>query len=159
MAPSSERRDFVRQRIGLIGLILTSTAIAGITLMPVKKGSIHSPLIRAVKAFLKNTFGLELDKAQFNFATNIVMFMPLGFFLLLTLGLAYTWRALGILPMVSAGIESLQFFMPTRGTQWEDLLANSVGGWIGVFFAWLLLLLLAKKWPADAPHTPSAHRG
>lgn len=125
---------------------MSALVVLTITLSSAEPGSFHGPLARLARAVLRRIPpGIELDSAQFNFATNIVMFMPLGFFLGLFLKGKKVGAALAAVSMTSAIIESIQFFMPTRGTQFEDILANSVGGWIGIGLAWVLIQLLAQQ--------------
>lgn len=145
-----------RRVTGVAGLALTAAAIGFVTLASAEPGSFHGPLARFVRETLSNLHpALELSKAQFGFAANVVMFVPLGFFLALVLPRGKIGLAFAAAPMVSAVIESVQFFLPTRGTQFEDVLANSVGGWIGTALAWGLTLLVAF---AGGSRHPSGHR-
>ncbi len=147
----------IRQRIGLIGLILSIIAVLALTMTTTGTDSFHGPLAQAVKSVLRPfLFGRHFTKAQFGFAANIVMFMPFGFFLGMVLQRGKFLNGVVALPMASCFIEALQYFMPTRGTQFEDILANSVGGWIGLGVAWLVVLALESRMqpPSSAPGLP-----
>ena len=68
------------------------------------------------------------------------MFLPMGFFLTLALGTKRAWVAAIAMPLTTGAIELSQLlFLPSRYATWSDILANSVGGWIGVAFCSLIL--------------------
>ncbi|BEH02613.1 hypothetical protein brsh051_18940 [Brooklawnia propionicigenes] len=65
--------------------------------------------------------------------SNIVMFIPLGVVLALALPPARRWIGFVVLPLLSAVIECAQFVvLPRRYSSFGDVVANSIGGWIGV---------------------------
>ena len=144
-----------RQRIGLVGLILSAIAVLALTMTTTGADSFHGPLAQAIRRIVRPfLFGHSFTRAQFGFAANIVMFVPFGFFLGLVLPRDKFLNGVVALPMVSCFIEALQYFMPTRGTQFEDILANSVGGWIGIGAAFLVVLAM----DSHVHPPPSAHR-
>lgn len=135
-----------RARIGIIGLAVTAVIVVLITLTAADSGSFHGPLARVLRGVVNRLIpGAEVTKAQFGFAANIVMFVPLGFFLGLALPRGKFLNGIVALPMASAIIESIQYFLPTRGTQFEDILANSVGSWIGLGVAWVMVVLMDRR--------------
>lgn len=146
-----------RQRIGIAGLVLFSVATLVMTMTISDADSFHGPLSRAIRVVLRH-FYLEkwFGKGQFEFAANILMFVPLGFFLGLTLPRGKFLNGIVAIPMITAFIEAAQYFLPTRGTQFEDVLANSVGGWIGIGAAWLIVVVLERPRRTDPPQSLEA---
>lgn len=145
----------LRQRIGIVGLVLFAAAIIAMTLSSADAGSFHGPLSRAIRGLLRQ-FSLEqwFTKGQFEFAANIAMFVPFGFFMGLALPLGKFLNGVVAVPMTTAFIEAIQYFLPTRGTQFEDVLANSVGGWIGIGAAWLIVVALENSGPIQSRPDP-----
>lgn len=76
------------------------------------------------------------------FTANIAMFVPVGLFFLLLLGRRRWWVAVLLGVLLTAAIETAQRFLPDRVSDPRDLVANSVGGLIGVLGA------LVITWPA-----------
>lgn len=137
------------RRVGIIGLLLSVFVVLFITMTTTGPDSFHGPLARAGRAFIERVLpNSPFVRSQFSFAANIVMFVPFGFFLGLTLGRGRLLFAAVALPMTSAFIEAIQYFLPTRGTEFEDVLANSVGGWLGLGAAWLALVVAHRYYSA-----------
>ncbi len=74
-------------------------------------------------------------------AENLLMTIPLGFLLRLR------WRehapmlflpelAFGVL--LSLGVESAQLFLPTRASQYSDIVMNAAGCWLGALWAYAI---------------------
>lgn len=151
-----------RRWIGLVGLVLSAAAIGAITLSTADSASFHRGLARRVRRiFTTISPAADFTGTEFNFVTNVIMFVPLGFFLGLLLPRQKLWMGFLILPGTSALIEGIQYFMPTRGTQLDDFLANSAGGWIGLSLAIAGLniwnQLRRRKTPTE--NERSFHRG
>lgn len=135
-----------RTRIGIIGLVVTGVLVGLITLTAAESGSFHSPLAKAVRIVLGQISpGTTFSGRDFNFVTNVLMFMPLGFFTGLVLPDKKWWVGFLALPATSALIEGVQIFLPTRGTQLADFVANSLGGWIGLLLASALIMATAGR--------------
>ncbi|MFO0947147.1 MAG: VanZ family protein [Planctomycetota bacterium] len=67
---------------------------------------------------------------------NVLLFMPLGFLLELSIsGSMSRWhlRALLFGFLLSSAIEGLQLFLPGRVTSFSDVVTNSLGAWVGAF--------------------------
>ena len=75
---------------------------------------------------------------------NIVMFLPLGFAFALASG--HRWRSVLACVVVTAFIESMQVrIVPGRDSSLSDLLANSLGGLLGVELAMRRAILLRPR--------------
>lgn len=66
------------------------------------------------------------------FAANIALFVPLGLFFVLLVGKRQWWLALGLAVLLTAGIEWVQQFIPSRVSDPRDIVSNSLGAAIGV---------------------------
>jgi glycopeptide antibiotics resistance protein len=86
-------------------------------------------------------FALFLDRypatqwLSFNdleFVANIALFVPLGLFFVLLVGKRQWWLAFGLAVMLTAGIEWVQQFIPSRVSDARDIVSNSLGAAIGV---------------------------
>ena len=76
---------------------------------------------------------------KLEFSANIAMFVPLGFLLTLTLPQRAWWVALLLLPSFSGAIELTQGqWLTARFATWSDVIANTLGGWIGLILAALV---------------------
>ena len=129
-----------RARIGLVGLIISGVLVALVTMTSAGAESFHVSLARFWRRlFVGISEAAVFTGSEFNFITNVFMFVPLGFFLGLMLSRRRYWVGFAVLPLTSALIEGIQWFMPTRGTQLMDFLANSLGGWVGLAVAAALL--------------------
>lgn len=127
----------VRQRVGAVGLGAVLLAALAITLnpTPVDRGrsdTVWSFLDMLHRIGIPESFGyLELE-----FTANIIMFLPLGFFFALLVGERSWWLALAFPLVLSIGIELTQLILlPERFADISDVIANSLGGWIGVGIA------------------------
>ena len=141
MAASPKRSYYDRvvtksQWVGLVGLVVNAAAVGVITLTHADSASFHRGFARRVRRiFTTISPAADFTGTEFNFVTNVIMFVPLGFFLGLLLSRRRQWIGFLVLPAASALIEGIQYFMPTRGTQLDDLIANSIGGWVGLSIA------------------------
>ena len=67
------------------------------------------------------------------------MFFPLGFFLGLLLWNRWKGALFTLPPLASLAIETFQhLFLPSRGPQFDDVIASALGGWLGLLFFLLL---------------------
>jgi VanZ family protein len=99
---------------------------------------------------------VEVDALVQDIAQNIVMFLPAGYFGILTVGrtgvAAYTLVALTC-ALLSFGIETAQhFLLPWRYSTWIDIVSNTLGGLAGIGVARLMMLpepSAARRQPLD----------
>ncbi len=75
---------------------------------------------------------------------NVLMFVPVGLFFLLLVGRRQWWAAVLLGVALTVGIEVVQLFLPDRVSDLRDIVANSVGAFVGVMAA------LVVTWPAAA---------
>ena len=88
---------------------------------------------------------LGIDGPGWEFLLNIAMFMPLGLLLVLTFGARFFWvAALGGIAL-SLSLEGLQQFIPYRVPDPRDLLANGLGGIIGMFLGIAVLAVVQRR--------------
>lgn len=136
-----------------IGFGASAALIGLITLTPQSPTSAHGSVSRAILDFLYRA-GLpkSFTYVHWEFTANVIMFLPLGFFLALTLlGRKRTtrpqviWRLL-LLPATSGFIETAQLlFLPSRYPTWSDIIANTTGGWIGFLVGLGAVWAVARK--------------
>ena len=69
-----------------------------------------------------------------NLIGNVAMFVPLGFFSVLGLGLTVV-RATGLSAALSVGIETIQLLLGNRWSDIDDVLLNTAGGLAGALAA------------------------
>lgn len=123
-------------RVGAVGLVLMLLLALIITLNPSPVDAGHRETVSKV---LRALHGIGVPETfqyvQLEFTANVVMFVPLGFFF--ALFVAGRWGiAFAFPPVLSFAIEVTQYaLLPARFADVSDLIANSVGGWIGVGLA------------------------
>lgn len=140
-APTALRRRLSkRQWIGVIGLGVVLCVALAITLNP-------TPVDRGrggdIRAFLDVLHGMGLPESfgylELEFTANIIMFVPLGFFFALLGTGRWVWAAILFPLALSTGIELAQLlFLPERFADVSDIVANTLGGWLGVALAVLV---------------------
>lgn len=87
-----------------------------------------SPGTRATPPFLCFACG---EQGGVDFAANIVLFVPLGFALAMATG--RRWASVGVCVAATLAIEFLQYrVVAGRDSSLSDLVANTLGGWLGV---------------------------
>lgn len=145
-APTSTRKS-LQQRIGWVGFGITSVLVALITLTPQGPTTAHGPVSMAILRFLHQVgVPASFSETAWEFTANIIMFTPLGFFLLLALGKKRVWLAAATMPAISGFIETSQLlFLPSRYPTLSDIIANSTGGWLGILGALVTLSALASR--------------
>lgn len=133
------------RRLGFVLLALYLVAVAFIVLWPshvddnAAGGSLHSLLAIGHSAgWLPAWF----TYSSVEWLSNVVMFAPGGFLLVLLLPPRVRPWVPGIAFLATCTIESIQFFMPHRTSSVLDILANTLGGTLGWFCGLLLLYLV-----------------
>lgn len=129
--------DRTRTVLAWVGIVVCAVGVLITTLSPTPVDKGHGGTIEKV---LKWLYGLGLPRwfgyEQVEFTANIVMFVPLGFFVGLLLPAGMIWLGLVIVPAVSGAIEFAQSqFLSERFATVLDVLANTLGGWSGLVVA------------------------
>lgn len=115
--------------------------VAWLTLTPQPIGPSDVRLIRRVLDELhERGIAESIDYTRLEFLANIALFVPIGMFLLLLFG-AGGWILAGLGSFATtAFIETVQRSIPGRVPDERDLLANTIGGLIGVVVALVLTM-------------------
>jgi glycopeptide antibiotics resistance protein len=120
-------------------------AVAWITLGPQPVGLVRAGGVwRLLGIFQRHTSTAWITYPTIEFTANVVMFVPIGLFLLLLFGRRLWWLAVITGVLLSSSIEFTQLFLPGRVSDVRDLTSNSLGALIGVLAA------LVVTWPAAA---------
>ncbi|MFT4232597.1 MAG: VanZ family protein [Leucobacter sp.] len=146
-APMPRRKSLLRVGIGVAGLAVVMVLVCLITLSP-------SPVERGNEEFVTQLLEFLHSKGvpawfgprKLEFSANIVMFVPLGLFVGLLLPLHRAWIGGVAGTSFSMLVEIVQFvLLPERYASVLDVLANALGGWIGIGLAVLLRLGIAAR--------------
>ncbi|MGV8911817.1 MAG: VanZ family protein [Rhodoglobus sp.] len=106
--------------------------VAWLTLSPQAPDQRDGPLWQ-LAVFLDRFSATQwLTFNDLEFVANIALFVPLGLFFVLLVGKRQWWLALALAIGLTAGIEWVQQFIPTRVSDVRDILSNSLGAAIGV---------------------------
>jgi VanZ family protein len=115
--------------------------VAWLTLTPQPIGPDQVRLIRRVlDALHRRGYAESLDYDRLEFLANIALFVPVGVFALLLVGAGAWWLALLAPVALTVGIETAQIGIPGRVPDRRDLIANTMGGILGVFVGLVLTL-------------------
>lgn len=129
----------IRQIVAILGLLCFSALVMLITLSPVKVDQGREYLVdRILQELHERGAPSWFEYNELEFTANIAMFVPLGFFLGLLM-LRHRWLGAIAIGLFSFGIEQAQLhFLPERVADTRDLVANTIGGCIGLVCASLL---------------------
>jgi glycopeptide antibiotics resistance protein len=128
-------------------------AVAWITLGPQPVALVRAGGVWQLLAiFQRHSATAWITYPTVEFTANVLMFVPIGLFLLLLFGRRLWWFAVIMGTLLSAVIEFTQLFLPGRVTDVRDLMSNSLGALIGV------LVALVVTWPAAARRRRAAVR-
>ena len=95
-------------------------------------------LLRALGVFSRHDATDWITYGRVEFGANIVMFIPIGVFLLLLFGRRLWWLAIALAVVLTGSIEFTQQFLPTRYPDVRDLIANGSGAVLGVVLGLIL---------------------
>lgn len=138
----------VRSWITFILLVCYTGFVLFVTLVPRLSDLKTDSLAERVLGFLHRVgvpawFGYD----KLEFTMNVAMFIPLGFLVGLALSRRRIWLGVLILPAFSASIEWMQgALLLERVSDVRDVVANGVGGWIGLLLA---VVIRAIVWSRD----------
>ncbi|WOF22254.1 VanZ family protein [Microbacterium betulae] len=83
---------------------------------------------------------------KLEFAANVAMFAPFGFLIGLVMPARAVWTAWVLIPVFSAAIELLQgALLAERFASPFDVLANTVGGYIGIFLVAVIRRVISGR--------------
>jgi glycopeptide antibiotics resistance protein len=137
-SPPRKSRLRVWIAAGLLAAYVVFVLVVTMTPNPVDQG-FESSITRVLEILHRYGVPTWFGYNKLEFSANVAMFVPVGFLL----GLAVPHRAwwLAVLAPVafSSLIELTQLvLLPGRFATFTDILANSIGGWIGVLTAFAL---------------------
>lgn len=140
-------KSHLRGWIAWLGLLAYGGVIVAATLSPTPLDAGYRGTIDEVLALLhRNGLPERFDYAEVEFVANVLMFLPLGFFIGLMLPRVAVWAGLLIVPALSGAIEFLQsMFLAERFATWQDVLANCIGGWVGLLIAITIRLIVHAR--------------
>lgn len=124
----------MRPLIGVLGpaLGLAVVLVATLSPAPIERGY-ESGILRVLAVLHRDGVTDWFGYGWVEFTANVAMFVPPGFFLSLVFPTRSLWIALPLLTAFSAVLETLQFFvLPARFAAVNNVIANTIGGWIGV---------------------------
>ncbi len=138
-----------RMRLWIAGAGLTACVliVLCVTLSPIPvdrgyEGAISTVLRALHRHGIPEWFGYR----KLEFAANVAMFLPVGFFLTLALRRRRIWWAIVALPVLSLLLEGAQgVFLPERYASALDVVANTVGGYVGACLAIALRAVVARR--------------
>jgi glycopeptide antibiotics resistance protein len=121
------------------------------------------PIREGWTIFVNTPFEPLREVSRTDFATNILLFLPIGFFLLGAAAPRGRVRAvIWLLPVAavwvaaSVAIEFSQVFFSGRTPSWDDVLAESIGGLAGAL-VWVAIGPAVVRWFSQASGADSRH--
>lgn len=121
-------------------------AVAWVTLgpQPVDTDD-RSPLRVLLAFFAEHRLTDWLTYRSVEFLANVAMFVPIGMFLLLLFGRRSWLTAVLTGVGLTCVIEFAQLFLPDRVSDVRDIVANSIGGFVGVLFTLVVTAGQARR--------------
>jgi VanZ family protein len=115
--------------------------VAWLTLTPLAMGPDQQERVaRLLDGLHRRGYAESIDYNRLEFLANIGLFVPVGMFLLLLFGAGGWWLAAIGSFALTAFIETAQTQIPGRVSDERDLVANTVGGLIGIAVALVVTL-------------------
>ncbi|MFT4259258.1 VanZ family protein [Microbacterium sp.] len=140
-------RSYARLWVSTLLLIVYVAFVLVVTMWPQPKqlefDGIASRVLKALHNIgVPTWFGYD----TLEFTANIAMFVPLGFLLGLALARKAWWVALFLIPAFSGCIEYVQgIALDQRVSTLFDVLANTIGGYIGLLLAMVLRAMIDAR--------------
>ena len=133
-------RSRARIALAVTFLALYTAFVLLVTMWPAPVDRDYDSAIERLLGVLhRNGVPRWFDYRELEFSANIGMFVPLGFLAGLALPRRVWWLAIFVVPAFSVAIELAQaVLLPARVAAFSDVLANSIGGLLGVFAAFVL---------------------
>lgn len=126
-----------RHAFAFTGLIAYGVVVLFATMWPTPLDQGYGASIaRFLGVLHRNGVPTWFDYPELEFTANVAMFIPLGLFVALALPRRAWWASLLLLPAFSVAIETAQYFLlSARFATVSDVVANTIGGYIGVVVA------------------------
>lgn len=140
-------QSHLRAWIAWLGLLAYGAVIAIVTMSPTPLDSGYRGAIDKFLAVLhRNGLPERIDYPEVEFVANILMFIPIGFFIGLVLPRVAVWAGILIVPALSGAIEFIQSQLLTeRFATVNDVVANSIGGWSGLVVAVIIRAVIHAR--------------
>lgn len=137
----------MRLLFAAVGLGLCLGAVLMATLWPTPIDQGYASAIGRVLAVLHHNGVPDWYGYRWLEATaNVLMFVPVGYFLALVFPTRMLWVALPLVPLVSLTLEGAQLiFLPARFATLTDVVANSLGGWWGIAIAAITVVAVHER--------------
>jgi len=115
-----------------LGLCLAVVLMATLSPTPIDQGY-ESAIERVLSVLHRNGVPGWFGYRWFEFSANVLIFVPVGFFLALVFPTRFLWLSIPVVPALSGSLELAQYFvLPARFATVNDVIANSLGGWLGL---------------------------
>ena len=140
-------RSRLRLGLALTGLAAYATVVLAMTLSPTPLDQgYESAIARFLGVLHRNGVPEWFGYSKLEFTANIVMFVPFGFLIALSLPRRAVWLAILLIPAFSAGIELSQYvFLSARFASALDVVANTAGGYAGAVCAIILRAIVSAR--------------
>ncbi len=102
-------------------------------------------LFRALRFFGNHEVTQWITYGRIEFLANVAMFVPIGLLFLLVVGRKRWWLASLAGVALTLAIELSQLGIPGRVSDPRDVLANSIGAFLGVLFALVATAPAARR--------------
>lgn len=118
-----------------LGLCLALVLVLTLSPTPIDQGY-EGAVERVLSLLHRNGVPVWFGYRWFEFSANVLMFVPVGYFLSLVFPTRFLWLAVPLVPVMSASLETVQLFvLPARFATINDVIANTAGGWTGIALA------------------------
>ena len=147
VAPSRPSTGGLRAGIAVTLLLVCLGVVLWVTMSPTPINLGREDAIRKLLTLLHDNGVPEwFGYSKLEFTANIAMFVPLGVLIGLALPRRGVWLGLLLAPAFSGAIELAQaLLLSQRTASVQDVVANSIGGWIGLLIAVVIRALVHAR--------------
>lgn len=134
------KKSRARVSVGSLALAACLVVVLLATMWPTPLDADYGASIEKFLAVIhRNGVPLWFGYNKLEFSANVIMFMPIGFFVALLLSARVWWLAPLICPGLSIAIELTQaVVLSARFATVQDILSNTTGALIGILIAFVL---------------------